>query len=417
VIAPVQEHYYAAPPRIERGWRHHLFDTDGRAYLDMVNNVAGVGHSHPAVTEAVTRQLQLLNTNSRFNYEAMVAYSERLAELLPESLDTVFLVSTGSEALDLALRIATTATGAEHVAVVRSAYHGWTTATDAISTSIADNPNALTTRPPWVHLVDSPNTYRGSHRGEDAAQRYADDVGRALAEVHASDGSVAAFVAEALYGNAGGVELPDGYLSAAYAKVRDAGGLCIADEVQVGYARTGDHFWAFEDHGVVPDIVCVAKAAGNGVALGAVVTRSELADRFARQGSFFSSVGGSPVSCAAGLAVLDVIRDEDLQRNARVVGGRLRDQLRALAAKHELIGAVHGKGLYLGVELVRDRGSLEPATAECAAICERMLELGVVVQPTGDYLNVLKVKPPLCLTASSADFFVETLDHCLTTGW
>jgi 4-aminobutyrate aminotransferase-like enzyme len=242
-------------------------------------------------------------------------------------------------------------------------------------------------------------------------------VGRALAEVHASGGSVAAFVAEALYGNAGGVELPDGYLSAAYAKVRDAGGLCIADEVQVGYARTGDHFWAFEDHGVVPDIVCVAKAAGNGVALGAVVTRREIADRFARQGSFFSSVGGSPVSCAAGLAVLDVIRDEHLQHNARVVGGRLRDQLRALASRHDLIGAVHGKGLYLGVELVRDHASLEPATAECAAICERMLDLGVVVQPTSDYLNVLKVKPPLCLTASSADFFVESLDHCLTTGW
>lgn len=417
VLAAVQEHYYRAPPRIERGWRHHVFDTSARGYLDMVNNVASIGHAHPVVTEAVHRQLRLLNTNSRFNYGVGVEFAERLVELLPEPLDTVFLVNTGSEAVDLALRIAGSATGGSEVLAVRGSYHGWTAATDAISTSLADNPTAVGTRPPNVHVVESPNRYRGRHRGPDAGDRYADDVRRAVREATGSGRGVAAFVAEPLYGNAGGVELPPGYLAQAYDAVRAAGGVCVADEVQVGYGRTGDHFWAFDGQDVVPDIVCVAKAAGNGMALGAVITARHMAEAFTAAGSFFSSVGGSPVSCAAGLAVLDVIRDEGLQTNAATVGGHLKTALQDLAGRHRLVGAVHGRGLYLGVELVRDRDTLEPATREADAICERMLRLGVVVQPTGDHLNVLKVKPPLCLTTTSADFFVATLDQVLTDGW
>ncbi|MFZ0323701.1 MAG: aminotransferase class III-fold pyridoxal phosphate-dependent enzyme, partial [Actinomycetes bacterium] len=417
VVAGVQEHYYSAPPRIERGWRHHLYDTDARSYLDVVNNVATLGHSHPAVTNAVVRQLELLNTNSRFNYRAIVDFSERLASLLPDPLDTVFLVNSGSEAVDLALRIARSATGHDHVISVQSAYHGWTTATDAVSTSLADNPQAMSNRPAWVHPVLSPNVYRGEHRGDDAAQLYADDVARAVSDVREVGGGVAAYVAEALYGNAGGVLLPAGYLTRVYSTVREAGGLCIADEVQVGYGRTGHHFWAFEQQDVVPDIVTVAKAAGNGMAVAAVVTTRAVADAFASQGSFFSSVGGSPVSCAAGLAVIDTVLDEGLQENARVVGDHLRTRLEQLAELHPIIGAVHGLGLYLGVELVRDRDTLEPATDETAAICDRMLSLGVIVQPTADHLNVLKVKPPMCLTRSSADFFVDVLDEVLANGW
>lgn len=417
VLATTQEHYYEQPPRIERGWRHHLFDMDAQAYLDVVNNIASVGHSHPRVTEAVSHQLRLLNTNSRFNYASIVDFSEALAALLPEHLDTVFLVNTGSEALDLALRIAGAATGGTDVLALQGAYHGWTSAADAISSSVADNPHALTTRPSWVQLVESPNTYRGRHRGADAASCYAADVQRAVTRVQQSGRVVSAFVAESLFGNAGGVELPPGYLAQAYATVRAAGGVCIADEVQVGYARTGESFWAFEREGVLPDIVCVAKAAGNGMALGAVVTTQDLADQFRSEGSFFSSVGGSPVSCAAGLAVLQVIQEEDLQGNALKIGGQLKSQLGELASRHQIIGTVHGRGLYLGVELVRDRESLEPATEETAAICERMLGEGVIVQPTADFLNVLKVKPPLCLTPHSADFFVDALDRVLGTGW
>ncbi|MFJ1767024.1 aminotransferase [Amycolatopsis sp. NPDC088138] len=412
-FAPVQEHYYAEPPRIERGWRQHLFDVGGRAYLDMVNNVTILGHGHPRLADAVERQWRTLNTNSRFHYEAVVEFSERLAALLPEPLDTVFLVNSGTEADDLALRLAWANTGRRDVLTVREAYHGWSDATDAVSTSVADNPNALATRPAWVHPLAAPNTFRGEYRGAEAG-RYAED---AVAYIRGMDRPPAAFLAEPFYGNAGGMALPDGYLAAVYDAVRGAGGLCIADEVQVGYGRLGEHFWGFEQQGVVPDVVTVAKAMGNGHPLGAVITTKAIAEGYRGQGYFFSSAGGSPVSCAAGLTVLDVLRDEGLQENARVVGAHLRQRLLELAERHPIIGAVHGLGLYIGVELVRDRETLEPAAAETAAICERMRELGVVMQPTSDRLCVLKVKPPLGITTADADFFADTLDHVLTEGW
>ncbi len=415
-FATVQEHYYEHPPRIERGWREHLIGTDGRSYLDMVNNVAVLGHGRTELADAVARQWRRLNTNSRFNYGAVVALSERLAATLPDPLDTVFLVNSGSEADDLALRLAMAATGRHDVVAVAEAYHGWTYATDAISTSIADNPNALTTRPPWVHTVPSPNAYRGAHRGADAS-RYAPEAVAIVEDLVAQGHPPAAFICEPFYGNAGGMALPDGYLRAVYAAVRDAGGLTIADEVQVGYGRTGRWFWAFEQQGVVPDIVCVAKAMGNGHPLGAVITTRAIADAYRSCGYFFSSAGGSPVSCVVGLAVLDVIEREGMQENALRVGDHLRARIAALAGRHPLIGTVHGSGLYLGVELVRDRDTLEPAVAETAAICERMRELGVIVQPTGDRQNVLKMKPPMCITVRSADFFVDTLERVLTTGF
>lgn len=227
----------------------------------------------------------------------------------------------------------------------------------------------------------------------------------------------AALICEAVYGNAGGIPLPDGYLETLYGAVRAAGGLCVADEVQVGYGRLGRWFWGFEQQGVVPDVVAVAKAMGNGHPLGAVITRRDVAEEFRRNGYFFSSAGGSPVSCAIGMAVLDVIEKEGLQDRAAVVGAHLRRRLEDLALEVELIGAVHGLGLYLGVELVRDRVTLEPATEETAAICERLLELGVVLQATGDRLNVLKVKPPLCLTLDGADFFADRVAEVLLCGW
>ncbi|HYY17239.1 MAG TPA: aminotransferase class III-fold pyridoxal phosphate-dependent enzyme, partial [Streptosporangiaceae bacterium] len=415
-FAAVQEHYYADPPRIERGWRHHLAATDGRVYLDMVNNVAVLGHSHPRVEAAVARQLRRLNTNSRFNYASVVEFSERLAGLLPAPLDTVFLVNSGSEAVDLALRLALVATGHQDVVAVREAYHGWTYASDAVSTSTADNPNALSTRPPWVHAVDAPNSYRGRYRGSEAV-RYSADAVLLIGELAGRGRPPAAFLAEPFYGNAGGMPLPDGYLAAVYAEVRRHGGLAIADEIQVGYGRLGRWFWGFEQQGVVPDVVTVAKATGNGFPLGAVVTSRAIAERYRDAGYFFSSTGGSPVASVVGLTVLDVIRDEGLQANAARVGAHLKARLEDLAVRHALIGAVHGSGLYLGVEFVRDRGTLEPATEETMAICDRMLELGVIIQPTSDRMCVLKIKPPLCLDVAGADFFADALDRVLAEGW
>ncbi|MGE2715153.1 aminotransferase [Mycolicibacterium litorale] len=415
-FAPVQEHYYRRPPQIERGWRHYLMSTAGRCYLDMVNNVTVLGHAHPRIADTAARQLRKLNTNSRFNYSAVVEYSERLAAALPDPLDTVFLVNSGSEASDLAIRLALAATGRRDVVAMREAYHGWTYGTDAVSTSTADNPNALATRPDWVHTVESPNSFRGKYRGPDAG-RYADEAVAQIEQLAADGRPPAGFICESVYGNAGGMALPDGYLQQVYAAVRAAGGLAIADEVQVGYGRLGHWFWGFEQQGVVPDIVSVAKSTGNGYPLGAVITSREVAEAFRSQGYFFSSTGGSPLSCAIGLTVFDVLRDEDLQGNAVRVGGHLKRRLQALGDKHPIIGTVHGIGLYLGVEMVRDRQTLEPATEETAAICERMLDLGVIIQPTGDHSNILKTKPPLCIDAESADFYVDALDRVLTEGW
>jgi 4-aminobutyrate aminotransferase-like enzyme/Ser/Thr protein kinase RdoA (MazF antagonist) len=415
-FAAVQEHYYQQPPQIERGWRNYLLSTAGRCYLDMVNNVTMLGHAHPRVAETAARQLHKLNTNSRFNYEAVVEFSERLAATLPDPLDTVFLVNSGSEASDLAIRLATAATGRRDVVAVREAYHGWTYGTDAVSTSIADNPNALATRPGWVHTVESPNSFRGKYRGADAA-RYAGDAVRQIEELVAAGQPPAAFICESVYGNAGGMALPDGYLQRVYAAVRASGGLAISDEVQVGFGRLGEWFWGFQQQDAVPDIVSIAKSTGNGYPLGAVITSRAVAEGFRSQGYFFSSTGGSPLSCAIGITVLDVLRDEGLQENASRVGRHLKDRLVTLGQRHPIIGTVHGIGLYLGVELVRDPATLEPATEETAAICDRMLDLGVIIQPTGDHQNILKTKPPLCIDVEGADFYADALDRVLTEGW
>ncbi|MDI7861827.1 aminotransferase [Rhizobiaceae bacterium n13] len=416
-FARPQKNYYAAPPQIERGWREHMFDITGRSYLDMVNNVTIVGHGHPRLARAVSRQWSLLNTNSRFHYAGVAEFSERLTALAPEGLDTVFLVNSGSEANDLALRLAWAYTGAKNMLCLLEGYHGWTVASDAVSTSVADNPRALETRPDWVHPIASPNTYRGEFRGADATAAYVETAHRALDKLEERNEQLAGIICESVYGNAGGIPLPSGYLEKVYAMVRARGGVCIADEVQVGYGRLGHHFWGFDQQNVVPDIITVAKGMGNGHPLGAVITRRDIAEAFEKEGYFFSSAGGSPVSCAVGMAVLDIMEDEALQENARTVGDYLKERLESLGEQFPLIGAVHGMGLYLGVEFVRDRETLAPATAETAAICRRLLDLGVIMQPTGDHLNVLKIKPPLCLTKDSADFFAEMLGKALAEGW
>ena len=423
IFASAQERYYERPMQIERGWRHHLVDTTGRAYVDMVNNVTGLGHGHPGVADAVNRQIRILGTNSRFLYRELAEYSERLLAQLPEGsgLDTVLLVNSGSEAVDLALRLAQAATGRKTVIALREAYHGWTMASDAVTTSAYDNPYALENRPDWVHVADVPNRFRGTYRGDagDTAvgEAYASDLVADLKRLSGEGRPIAGFICESVLGNAGGVMLPTGYLAKVYERVREAGGLCIADEVQVGFGRMGTSFWGFEQSGVVPDLITIAKPMGNGFPIGGVITSKRVADALATQGQFFASAGGNPVACRVGLAVLDAMESEGLQENARVVGARLIEGFEELAERHELIGPIHGEGLYLGVELVRDRDTMEPAKAEAAAICERLKELGVVVLTTSERSNVLKVKPPLCLTLESAEFVLAQLDRVLAEGW
>ncbi|WP_092407135.1 aminotransferase [Pseudomonas sp. NFACC02] len=413
-FARSQKHYYQAPPQIERGWRNHLIDMQGRSYLDMLNNVAVLGHGHPRMAQVAARQWSLLNTNSRFHYAAVAEFSERLLKLAPEGMDRVFLVNSGTEANDLAIRLAWAYSGGRDVLSVLEAYHGWSVATDAISTSIADNPQALSTRPEWVHPVVAPNTYRGEARGEDSTPFYLKSVDAHLARLAEQGRQLAGFICEPVYGNAGGISLPPGYLQQVYQKVRAQGGVCIADEVQVGYGRLGHYFWGFEEQGVVPDIITMAKGMGNGHPLGAVITRREIAEALEAEGYFFSSSGGSPVSCRIGMAVLDVMEEERLWENTRLVGGYFKERLLALIDKHPLVGAAHGSGFYLGLELVRNRETLEPATEETTYLCERLRELGIFMQPTGDYLNILKIKPPMVTSRRSVDFFVDQVSKVLS---
>lgn len=412
-FARSQKHYYQAPPQIERGWRNHLIDMQGRSYLDMLNNVAVLGHGHPRMATEASRQWSLLNTNSRFHYAAIAEFSERLLELAPEGMDRVYLVNSGTEANDLAIRLAWAYSGGRDILSVLEAYHGWSVATDAISTSIADNPQALGTRPDWVHPVSAPNTYRGQFRGPDSAPHYVRSVEQVLQQLEEQKRQVAGFICEPVYGNAGGISLPAGYLQQVYQRVRAQGGVCIADEVQVGYGRLGSYFWGFEQQNVVPDIITMAKGMGNGHPLGAVITRREIAEALEAEGYFFSSSGGSPVSCRIGMAVLDVMEQEKLRENAVTVGGHFKARLEALMDIHPLVGAVHGMGFYLGAELVRDRQTLEPATEETAYLCDRLRDLSIFMQPTGDYLNILKIKPPMCTTRQSVDFFVDMVSKVL----
>jgi len=412
-----QEFYYErAPVQMVRGWRQYLIDADGRAYLDCLNNVAHVGHNHPHVVAAACRQMQRLNTNSRFLYDSMMNYSERLLALLPDPLRVIFFVCSGSEANDLALRLARAYTGQQDVIVIDGEYHGNTTATYEISTSLLDNPAEGKAAREFIHLAEQPNLFRGRYRFDDpqAGARYAQSVRECLERIWAKGRRPAAFFTEALLGSSGGIDLPAGYLPTAYEMVRAAGGVCVSDEVQVGFGRVGMHFWAFEAQGVVPDIVTMGKPMGNGHPLSAVVTTPAIAEAFRRQTTYFNTFGGNPVSCEVGLAVLDVMEREGLQANALEVGRYFKGALTQLMDKHALIGAVYGLGLYLGVELVHDRATSEPAAEMAMLICERLKERGLLVYPTGDHYNILKLKPPLVFSKANADFFVGMLDEALS---
>ncbi len=405
---------YQKPLHIVRGWRQYLYDETGQAYLDGVNNVCHVGHSHPRVVEAATRQMALLNTNTRYLHENLVRYAERLAATLPDPLEVCFFVCSGSEANELALRLARTHTGQQDMIVVDGAYHGHTTALIDISPYKHNGPGGQGA-PPHVHPVEMPDGYRGQYKGLAAAtgQNYAAQVQAAIEQVQKQDRGIAGFIAESILSCGGQIVLPDGYLAAVYDHVRAAGGVCIADEVQVGFGRVGSHFWAFETQGVVPDIVTLGKPIGNGHPLAAVVTTREIAESFANGMEYFNTFGGNPVSCAVGLAVLDVIEQEQLQAHALRVGERLKAGLAGLMDEHPLIGDVRGLGLFLGFELVRDRETLEPAADEATYIANRMRDHGLLISTDGPLHNVLKLKPPLVFSEANADLLVATLDKIL----
>jgi 4-aminobutyrate aminotransferase-like enzyme/Ser/Thr protein kinase RdoA (MazF antagonist) len=405
---------YQQPLKIVHGWMQYLYDETGRAFLDVYNNVPLVGHSHPRVVRAAQEQLALLNTNTRYLHDNVIRYAERLTRLLPEPLRVCYFLNSGSEANELALRLARAHTNREDVIVLEHAYHGHTNALIDISPYKFNGPGGHG-RKPWVHVAPIADDYRGVYRrgDADAGVKYARHVGEVLERARGEGREVAAYIAETLPSVAGQIVFPPGYLAEVYRLVRAAGGVCIADEVQVGFGRLGTNFWGFETQGVVPDIVVLGKPIGNGFPLAAVVTTQEIAASFANGMEFFSTFGGNPVACAAGLAVLDVLEEERLQERALRVGSHWVAALKKTQEHYALIGDVRGSGLFLGIDLVRDGATREPATEEADYVVNRLRERGILAGTDGPHHNVIKLRPPLIFSEADADLFAETLDSIL----
>ncbi|XP_022157292.1 alanine--glyoxylate aminotransferase 2 homolog 2, mitochondrial-like isoform X2 [Momordica charantia] len=401
-LSPSMFCFYKKPLNLVDGKGQYLFDEEGRRYVDAFGGIATVscGHCHPKVVEAIINQAKRLQHSTiLYLNNAIADFAHALASKLPPNLKVVFFTNSGTEANELALMMARLYTANHDVISLRNSYHGNAAAT-----------MAATAQSIWkFNLIQNPDPYRGIF-GSDG-EKYATDLQEIIH--YGTSGNIAAFISEAIQGVGGIVELAPGYLPAAYKIVRNAGGLCIADEVQAGFGRTGSHFWGFETQGVVPDIVTMAKGIGNGIPLGAVVTTPEIAQVLTRS-SYFNTFGGNPVCTAAGRAVLEVIEKEKLQQNAFDVGTHLKNRLTALQHKHQLIGDVRGRGLMLGVELVTDRQLKTPAKAETLHLMDQMKDLGLLIGKGGCHGNVFRITPPLCFTKQDADFLVDVMDYTMS---
>lgn len=385
---------YRNPVKIVRGEMQYLYDDEGRRYLDAYNNVAHVGHCHPRVVAAGVEQMRTLNTNTRYLHDLIVRYAEQLTATLPDPLGVCYFVNSGSEANELTLRLARAHTKARDMIVLEHAYHGNTTTLIDISPYKHNGPGG-SGPPSWVHKVPLHDSQK---------------VGETVARVRTEGRDLCGFIAESMPSVAGQIVLPKDYLKQAYEAVRGAGGVCIADEVQTGYGRIGTHFWAFEHYGVVPDIVALGKPIGNGHPIGAVITTREIAESFDNGMEFFSTFGGNTVSCAIGLAVLQVVQEEQLQSHALAVGNHLLDGLKELQRHHETIREVRGSGLFIGVELVNDD---KPATVEAANIVNQMRDEGILLGTDGPDHNVLKIRPPMPFSHADADLLLAVLGRAI----
>ncbi|XXG39923.1 hypothetical protein AAC387_Pa01g0761 [Persea americana] len=404
-LSPSMFHFYHTPLNVVNGKKQYLFDENGRRFLDAFGGIATVccGHCHPEVVEAIVNQTKRLQHSTIVYLNHNVAeFAEALASKLPGDLKVVFFTNSGTEANELAMMIARLYTGCHDIVSLRNGYHGNAAGTMGMTAQSNWKFNVVQS---GVHHAMNPDPYRGAFGSN--GLKYAKDVQDLID--YGTWGHVAGFISEAIQGVGGIVELAPGYLPAVYKSIKKAGGLCIADEVQSGFARTGSHFWGFEAHGVVPDIVTMAKGIGNGIPLGAVVTTPEIAQVLTHR-SYFNTFGGNPVCTAAGHAVLKVLEKEKLQENAHVVGSYLIDRLKSLQAKHEIIGDVRGRGLMIGVELVTDRQLKTPAKAETMHVMDQMKEMGVLIGKGGFFGNVFRITPPLCFNKEDADFLVDVMD-------
>jgi len=397
---------YEEPLKIVRGNRQYLYDENGREYLDCVNNISHVGHCHPAVIQAAHEQNQLLNTNTRYLHDNIIKLAETLTAKLPESLSICHFVNSGSEANELALRMAATVTGNNNTIVLDHAYHGNTSSLISIS-PYKFNGRGGTGKPEHVEVIPVPDVFRGEFNNlQTAGSQYAQKVQDAVK--NQERGSI--FIAESMLGCGGQVLLPDGFLQESFEYVRAAGGICISDEIQVGLGRVGTHYWGFELQNIVPDIFTIGKPLGNGHPIAAVVTTTEIANTFNNGMEYFNSFGGNPVSSAIGLSVLNVIEQEKLQQNALDVGNYLLSGLNLLKEKFELIGDIRGTGLFIGVELVKDLKTQEPATEKAKVIINKMKEIGILLSTDGPHDNVLKIKPPMVFSIENAQLVIDSLE-------
>ncbi len=401
--------------KIIRGALQYLYDDKGNTFVDCVNNVSHVGHCHPTVVKAIQKQAAVLNTNTRYLNDNILEYAKRLLATFPSHLSVCYFTNSGSEANDLAIRMSRHYTNQKDVVVLDHAYHGTSTVAMELSPYKFDGKGGPG-KMPYIHKAQNPDQYRGPFKANDreAGKKYAQDVKRIIDELAAQGKTPAAFICETILGVGGQIPLPDGYLKEVYGLIKAAGGLCIADEVQVGFGRVGSKFWGFELQEAMPDIVVLGKPIGNGHPLAAVITTAAIANSFNNGMEYFNTFGGNPVSMAAGLAVLDVIEDEELQKNALETGNHLLKGLSQLMVKHGIIGDVRGHGLFVGVELVRDRKTLKPAAPEIDTIVEKMKDRGFLISTDGPLHNVLKIKPPLVFSKENADELVKQLDIVLS---
>ena len=397
---------YNEPLKIVRGKGQYLYDEKGREYLDCVNNISHVGHCHPAVIQAAHEQNQLLNTNTRYLHDNIIELAKKLTAKLPKPLSVCHFVNSGSEANELALRMAATVTGNNNTIVLDHAYHGNTSSLISIS-PYKFNGRGGTGKPEHVEVIPVPDVFKGEFNNlQTAGSQYAQKVQSAVK--NQERGSI--FIVESMLGCGGQVLLPDGFLQESFEYVRAAGGICISDEIQVGLGRVGTHYWGFELQNIIPDIFTIGKPLGNGHPIAAVVTTTEIANTFNNGMEYFNSFGGNPVSSAIGLSVLNVIEQEKLQQNALDVGNYLLSELNLLKEKFEIIGDVRGTGLFIGVELVKDLKTQEPASEKAKVIINKMKEIGILISTDGSHNNVLKIKPPMVFSIENAQLVIDSLE-------
>jgi 4-aminobutyrate aminotransferase-like enzyme len=403
--------FYDEPLHIVRGEGVWLYDEQGKKYLDVYNNVPNVGHCHPHVVEAIHKQSNTLNVHTRYLHELILDYVERLTRLHDDSLNMAFLTCSGTEANELALRMARFITGGQGIICSNATYHGNSEAVDELATLFYEGKS----RTKRVKAVPYPESYRPLSNAEDdaLADAYADEVKKAIDEFEQEGIGFAGLLFCPIFANEGLPDVPACYMKKAVAHVRNAGGLFIADEVQSGFARTGEHMWGYQVAGVAPDIATMGKPMGNGHPLAGLVAGADLVNEFRKEIMYFNTFAGNPVQCAVGMAVLEVIEEEKLQENSKLVGEYTRTGLRKLMDKHDIIGDVRGHGLFMGAELVKDRNTKEGAPEETNRVINEMKKRGVILSKIGVYNNILKMRPPLPFSKDNADQLLSTLDDVL----